>query len=319
MRRILPAVVVAAVPIACMALLALVLVRAGGGPARGPDLRLGLVEWPGFYDLHVGAHDGSWTAAGRRIRPLVFPDNPSCNAAFLAGELDLWAGTLSDALLLRARGAPLQVVAAIDTSAGADAILVRSGLGSLAGARVAFEGVHSFSHVFVLEWLRREGVAETAVRMIDMPASQVPAAIAAGRIDAGHAWGTEAEAEAAAGRAAIRFRAADDPGVITEVLGIRRGVLDDSAVGDLLDRLFTRRRDWSGREDALVAAAAAALGRPAAALLPVRGSVVLADAPPFRSPEAAAGLRRRAERIQAVLAERGAALDPGHFTELLPP
>ncbi|MFM2089628.1 MAG: hypothetical protein RLZZ127_117 [Planctomycetota bacterium] len=316
MRRVLPAAVAAAVPLICAALLGLLL---GAGRPQVQPLRLGLVEWPGFYDLHVGALDGSWTAAGRRIQPQVFPDNPACNEAFLAGRLDLWSGTLSDALLLRARGAPLRVLTTIDTSAGADAILVRPGLADLRGARIAFEGVHSFSHVFVLEWLRREGVAETAVRMVDMPASEVPAALAAGRIDAGHAWGTEAEAEAAAGRAAIRFRAGDDPGVITEVLGIRRGVLDGPAVGDLLDRLFAMRQGWRGREDALVAAAAAALGRPAEALLPVRGAVVLAEAPPFHSPAAAAELRRRAERIQAVLAGRGAALDPALLTGLLPP
>ena len=317
MRQPILAALVAVLPILGAALLGLVLTS---GPApRPPALRLGLVEWPGFYDLQVGAVDGSWTAAGRPIQARLFPDNPSCNEAFLAGELDLWSGPLSDAILLRARGAPLVVVTAIDTSAGADAVLARTGLADLHGARIAFEGVYSFSHLFVLEWLRREGVPESAVRMVDMPAAQVPAAIAAGRIDAGHAWGAEAEAAAAAGRAVIRFRAGDDPGVITEVLAVRRGILPPGQVDDLLDRLFSVRRAWTGREDALIATVAGILGRPTTSLLPVRGSVILAEAPSPRSPEMIAYLRFRAERIQTVLAARGAALDPAVLVGLLPP
>jgi ABC-type nitrate/sulfonate/bicarbonate transport system substrate-binding protein len=161
-----------------------------------PPLRFGVMEWPGFYHLHVAA------ARGGTVTVVSLPDNPSINQAFAEGRLEVAVMVLTDAVILASHGVDVRIIAAIDHSTQADVILARPGIAGFAdlkGKRLSFDGVNTFSHLFVLNALERAKVHEGDVRMVDLPATEVPAALLDGRLDAGHTWGSLAVAAQAKG------------------------------------------------------------------------------------------------------------------------
>jgi len=301
MRLVLVAMLVAVGLIAA----AWTLLRADPTPA----LRVGVMEWPGFYPLMAGAVDGSLTG----IQVVAYADNPSLNAALRRREVDAVVGAACDAALLCSQGTDARIIAVLDTSDGADVILARPGvtrLGETPDQRISFEGVNSFSHLFVLDSLERAGVPEVSVRCQDLAAAAVPQALLEGRLDAGHTWGPLAEAARAKG-CTVLVRAGDHPGVVTDVLMTRQDVLDRRPVElrRLIQGIFTVVESYRTREADLIARAGSFLRKPAAELSPVTGSVRICDQ---RASLRAmmdhgdpAGVRLRLHALLQALARRG--------------
>ncbi len=252
--------------------------------ARRPPpapLRVGLVEWPGFYHLMAATRDGSYTAARLQVELRAFPGNPEANSAFAKGEVDLSLGVLPDALMLAAHGTDLRIIAVIDHSDRADVILVHPAITSLrqlTGATLSFEGVNSFSHLYLLQVLAKAGIPETSVRFVDLPANDVPQAVAEGRITGGHTWGPLARTAERSGYR-ILSHAGEDPGSITEVLSARVEVLEQRGdeVRRFLATTFAAQARYARDESAVIAHAAAFLGKPVSDLSPVTGEVQLCD------------------------------------------
>jgi NitT/TauT family transport system substrate-binding protein len=259
-------------------LVIMVLVVTACGKTEPPvqRLRLGCIEWPGFYHIIALSQQ---TNTHFDIR--VFPDNPTMNAALAKGEVDATAGVLLDALVLAAHGTPLSIVAAIDYSNKADVILARpeiNQLTQLTGKRISFEGVNSFSHLFVLDVLAGAQISESSIKALDLSASEVPKALVEGRIDAGHTWGPLAEAAVRDGYRVLAT-AGDRPGSITEVLAIRNDVISArrSEVQAMVDTLFAAQAEFAHRETDLIKSAATVLAKSAADLSPISDQVVVHD------------------------------------------
>jgi ABC-type taurine transport system substrate-binding protein len=232
-------------------LVIMVLVVTACGKTEPPvqRLRLGCIEWPGFYHIIALSQQ---TNTHFDIR--VFPDNPTMNAALAKGEVDATAGVLLDALVLAAHGT------------------------QLTGKRISFEGVNSFSHLFVLDVLAGAQISESSIKALDLSASEVPKALVEGRIDAGHTWGPLAEAAVRDGYRVLAT-AGDRPGSITEVLAIRNDVISArrSEVQAMVDTLFAAQAEFAHRETDLIKSAATVLAKSAADLSPISDQVVVHD------------------------------------------
>ena len=250
------------------------------------------MEWPGFYAFSRAQHDGLYQTIPASV--IYYPDNPTVNKAFSTAEVEVATMVLSDAIMLAADGVDLRIIGVMDYSDQGDVLLARPGittLQQLRGQEVSFEGVQTFSHLFVLDTLQRMQVHETDVRLRDLSAAAVPGELLAGTLAAGHTWGPQARAAVKQG-CTILAHAGDDPGAITEVLvtrattiAARRPQLQQlvNATWEAIDRTFQD-------EAVSVAAAAQALGKSPAELEPITGSVRV-----WNRAEAVARLRGTAE------------------------
>ncbi len=285
MARFLPLVITALLGLG--ALLIWSLLR----PAPLPPLVVGVMEWPGFYPVMACAVDRIF-ADGPDVRVVLYPDNPSLNAALRRKEVDLITGAACDAFLLRSQGTAARIIGILDTSDGADVLLARPGvtrLGQTPDQRIACEGINSFSHLFVLDSLARAQVPEVAVHLHDISAAEVPQALLDGRLDVGHTWGPLADRAREQG-CTVLVRAGDHPGVVTDVLMTRDDVikLRHEDVRRAVQGIYDRMAAYHDRETELLSRVATFLNKPVGALSPVTGSVRL-----YRRDESLAALRNR--------------------------
>lgn len=187
--------------------------------ARKPALRIGIVEWPGFYPLVCANERGDFVRAGLDVKMLTLADNPAANRAFQNNELDIIGGTLVDVIMMNSSKHQARIFFVADQSAESDALMAKSDIKSpenLRGKIISFEKVNSFSHVFVLQLLKKFGISESEVSFKDIPHGNVPKELAQGTIDAGHTWDPY-KAEAIKNGFHMLGSAADVPGSIMDI------------------------------------------------------------------------------------------------------
>lgn len=155
---------------------------AGCGPAR--KLRIASHVWPG-YELMFLARSLGWLDE-RRASLLETASATASMQAIADGRADGAALTLDEVLRVRADGVPLSVVLVFDISAGADVLLARPGIESLAGLkgrRIGFEqgavGTLMLDHA-----LREAGLAAGEVVQVPLPFDRHEAAWREGALDA---------------------------------------------------------------------------------------------------------------------------------------
>lgn len=196
------------------------------GP-RGP-LRLGCHPWPG-YELFFLARDlGDWPADA--VHLVEMPSASSSLRGLGTQSLHAAGLTLDEVLSARARGMDLRVVGVLDVSMGADVVLARSHLGSvaaLAGQRVGVEA-SAVGAVMLDAMLSRHGMRVSDVRIVPLDVDQHEAAWRERRIDALVTYDPTAGRLLAEGARPL-FSSAEVPGSIVDVLAVQADVLEPRA------------------------------------------------------------------------------------------
>jgi NitT/TauT family transport system substrate-binding protein len=158
--------------------------------------------------------------------------------------------------MMNAQGIPAKVVCVADYSDSGDVLIGKPNFRSIAdlkGRKVSFEGINTFSHLFVLKLLEKAGLKESDVRFANIPALNVLEALEKGEIDAGHTW-EPVTSQAIKKGYKILGKAGDLPGIITDVLAFHPKVVQERP--DEVKRIVTsllEARDfiYSNREEAL--------------------------------------------------------------------
>ena len=146
--------------------------------------------------------------------------------AFVDGKADAAFGLQSDAMLLAAKGLPVKIIYVVDYSNGGDVVLSQAGIRTIAelkGRKMGVDKLNGFNHVFIAELLRLNGLTEDDVEILPVKASDVPNALADGRIDAGQTWESYTS-QALANGARLLATTADAPGIVTDVLMVKEDV-----------------------------------------------------------------------------------------------
>jgi len=192
--------------------------------ARGP-LRLGCHPWPGYELFFLAREQGGWPAEAVHL-----VDMPSASSSLRGlGTQSLHAAglTLDEVLSARSRGMDLRVVGVLDVSIGADVVLARPNLGSvaaLAGRRVGVEA-SAVGAVMLEAMLSRHGMRVSDVQVVSLAADQHEAAWRDGRVDALVTYDPTA-GRLLSGGARPLFSSAEVPGYIVDVLAVRAEVLE---------------------------------------------------------------------------------------------
>lgn len=185
--------------------------------------------WPGYGYTVIADERGFFEDNGVSVNLKVVKEYPDMITIFLDGGYDGFFGVYSDVILLSNQGTPLKVVYVADYSSGGDVVVSKADITTVAdlkGKTVSVEEFNSFSHLFILDLLRRSGLTESDVTLVEIPAHQVVAALDSGVIDAGHTW-EPTQSKAIAKGYRLLATSADTPGIITDVLAFKKSVVED--------------------------------------------------------------------------------------------
>jgi NitT/TauT family transport system substrate-binding protein len=161
-------------------------------PAHSP-LRVSAYYWPGCFWVDIANEKGWFKEAGLAVT--IVNTNPDYFASFaelVEGRLDVNDVTLFDVMLLNSKGADLVGIVTTDQSAGADGIVARAGIDTLAALKGKRIGASRGTYVeYMLSIvLAREGLTMSDVTLVDMPGEQAAEKLAAGIVDAVVTWGS---------------------------------------------------------------------------------------------------------------------------------
>jgi NitT/TauT family transport system substrate-binding protein len=198
---------------------------AGCVEAPQPALRVGVNPWVGYDPLVLAGERRLLDPT--RVRVVELSSNTESRRALRNGLLDGAALTLDETLRLADAGLDLKIIAVLDVSHGADAVLARPGIhapADLKGQTIALE--QTAVGVLVLDRLLRAGdLSRDDVRLIHVEAAQHGSALASGRTDAVITFEPMKSWLATRGFHVI-FDSRAMPGEIVDVLVARADVLE---------------------------------------------------------------------------------------------
>jgi NitT/TauT family transport system substrate-binding protein len=143
--------------------------------------------------------------------------------AFTAGQVDAVMVTNGDALVTGANGAKNVIIMLTDYSNGNDMIVAKPGVKSLKdlkGKKIGLE-VGFVEHLMLLNGLKKAGMTESDVEIVNTPTNQTPQVLASGQVDAIAAWQPNSgqALKAVAGSKSI-YTSADEPGLIYDTIAV---------------------------------------------------------------------------------------------------
>ena len=205
--------------LSCVALLSLAALATS---LQAAPLKIAYSDWPGWVAWEVAIQKGWIKQAGVDAEFLWFEYGPSMEA-FTAGKVDAVMVTNGDALVTGANGAKNVIIMLTDYSNGNDMIIAKAGIKSvkeLKGKKIGIE-VGFVEHLMLLNALKKAGLTEADVEIINTPTGQTPQVLASGQVDAVAAWQPNAgqALKALAGSTAI-YTSADEPGLIYDTITV---------------------------------------------------------------------------------------------------
>jgi len=196
------------------------LLLGGGTQAAHAELKVGVSDWTGWVAWYVAQTEGYFKRYGADVKLIWFANYSDSISALSTGQLDANSQTWSDTLGPLAKGLPLKVVLVNDNSAGNDAVMVGPsihGIADLKGHTVALEQ-YSVSHFVLYTALARNGLAPSAVNVVNLSAGDAAAAFMSGRVDAAVVWNPWISLIEKSGRGRAIFTSRQMPGLIPDLL-----------------------------------------------------------------------------------------------------
>ena len=201
-----------------MGVLASVMLLSTAAKAAEP-LRVGYSDWPGWVIWEVALEKGWFKKEGLDVKFEWF-DYVASMDAFGAGKIDVVGMTNGDTLVTGSTGAKSVIFLLNDYSNGNDMVIGKPGINSikeLKGKKIGVE-VGFVSHLLLLNALKKNGMSEKDVELVNVPTNETPQVLASGQVDAIVAWQPSSgiALKQVPGSKAI-YTSADEPGLIYDV------------------------------------------------------------------------------------------------------
>jgi NitT/TauT family transport system substrate-binding protein len=209
-------------------LLLVLLMAFGGVSAQEPlPLSIGYSVWVGYGPLFIAADQGYFAEEGLDVT-LVNVENPADRfVAMAGGQLQGLVTTLDTLSQYCNADTPFKTIFALDESSGGDGIVAQPAITSVADLVGKNIGVSqgTVSNFFLEYILQENGISADDVNMVNMSQGDVPAALAAGRIDAGVTWEPHLSRSVDNG-AVILVDSSSTPGLIVDIAVLRQDVIE---------------------------------------------------------------------------------------------
>jgi NitT/TauT family transport system substrate-binding protein len=211
------------------------------------SLKLGYSVWIGYGPLFIARDKGYFKEEGLQVELIKVEDAKNRFAALTAKQLDALVSTLDTMTLYWKPETPFVAILGLDDSSGGDGILVKkdiSSLKDLKGKTVAVN-VGTVSHFFLDYLLQQNGMSDADVKLNKMTQGDAAAAIVAGRVDAAVTWQPHLSKAAKDPNVKILITSKETPGLIVDVLIIRKDVLTaNPEVGYRLVRAWNKAIEY---------------------------------------------------------------------------
>jgi NitT/TauT family transport system substrate-binding protein len=161
--------------------------------AQPPPVRLGTVPVESYALPYYAAEQGFFTRAGLDVVLSSFTSGGAVTSGVLGGALDVGCtniGALSNA---HARGLPVRIIApgGLYTTVSPTTVLAVAKGSTLAHARdlngktIGVSTIKDLQQASVMRWVEQNGGDSKSLKFLELPIPEVPAALRAGRLDAG--------------------------------------------------------------------------------------------------------------------------------------
>jgi len=182
-------------------------------------LRVGYSDWPGWVLWEVAIQKQWFKQEGLDVKFEWF-DYVASMDAFAAGKIDIVGMTNGDTLVTGSTGAKGIMFLLNDYSNGNDMIVAKPGINSikdLKGKKIGVE-IGFVDHLLVLNALKKNGLKESDVTLVNVPTNETPQVLASGQVDAIAAWQPSSgiALQQVPGSKPI-YTSADEPGLIYDV------------------------------------------------------------------------------------------------------
>ena len=199
------------------------LAAAAAQPAAAAGLTIGYSDWPGWVAWQVAIDKGWLKEAGLDVTFQWFDYSASMDA-LTAGKIDADLMTNGDTLVTGAGGGKAIMIMLTDYSSGNDMIVAKPGikdLKELKGKKIGIE-VGLVEHLLLLDGLKKAGMTEKDVTLVNAKTNETPQVLASGQVDAIGAW-QPVSGQAMKGSPGSHpvYTSAKAPGLIYDVLGVR--------------------------------------------------------------------------------------------------
>jgi NitT/TauT family transport system substrate-binding protein len=193
-------------------------------PEPGP-IKMGIEPWLGYGLWHIAAKKDLFKAHGLESVEIVnFITDAEINAALAAGQLNCGNIATHTAMAFAAAGLPIKIVALLDVSMTADAIITDGSVNSvseLKGKQVAFEE-GTTSDILLNYALSQNGMTIADVEKVPMPAADAGTALIAGQVPVAVTYEPYISlAKAQSDKVKLLYSAGENPGLISDVFIVR--------------------------------------------------------------------------------------------------
>ena len=246
-----------------LSLLALILVfgllEAGCTPKKAKEktpIKIAINSWAGHAHAFIAKEKGIFRKNNVNVELVLKKDITESTQLYKDNEVYGIFNVFTDIIMMNAQGIHAKVVYVADYSDTGDVIIGKPKfrfLANLKGRKVSFEGINTFSHIFVLKALEKAGLKESEVQFEIIPAMDVLNSLEKGRIDAGHTW-EPITSQALQKGYKILAKAGDIPGIITDVLAFNAKVVKERPddIQEIVKSILEARDFiYSNRDEAL--------------------------------------------------------------------
>ncbi len=223
-------------------------------PPSPPPLRVGVNPRVGYDPLVLAREQGLLDPV--RVRVVELGSNNESIRSLRNGVLEAAALTLGETLRLADEGVMLKIVAVLDTSHGADAVVARPAVASpadLLGRRIAVES-SAVGALMLSRLLAAGGLRFDQVEVVRVEAAQHENILDSGLVEAVITF-EPMRSRLVAGGAHVIFDSRQMPDEIIDVLAVRAGVLDERR-DDVVELLASWERGRRALQEDPVGAAA---------------------------------------------------------------
>lgn len=196
----------------------------GGSAATAAPFRIAFNTWIGYSPLVIAKEKGFLKEAGIDATISILEGIGEKNSALIRGDIDGVGHTADSAVTSVASGVDGQIVFVFDRSLGADGVLAKRSIRSIAdlkGKKVALEPGFT-GHFFFLYLLDEAGLKPEDVQVIPMDTGSAGSAFVAGKVEAAVTWEPWIGKSKGLSDAHVLVTSADKPGVIIDVLFMNR-------------------------------------------------------------------------------------------------
>jgi NitT/TauT family transport system substrate-binding protein len=199
-------------------------------PESGP-IKMGIEPWLGYGQWHIAAKKDYFKQVGlESVEIINFNTDADINAALAAGQLQCGNIATHTAMNFIAAGLPLKIVALLDVSKTADAMVSDGSvtdIKGLKGKQVAYEE-GTTSDILLNYALSQNGMTIADIQKVPMPASDAGSALIAGKVPVAVTYEPYLTlAMQQNPKVKMIYSAGENPGLISDVFVVREEFLKE--------------------------------------------------------------------------------------------